>query len=510
MKRRFAQLPIATKLRVIITLSCVVVVFLTCVALALVEWHDVRRTMVRMLIARSEIIAAGASAALLVNSPREAEDVLNALRADRNLLGGTIFRADGSVFAQYAVPGTAVMPPAPGPGIVHLFSWRDVLVWVPVQGEAGQISGTIALRMALTVIYDRLRLYAMSSLVVALAVVGFAYWLSHRLQGLISRPLLALEAAAARVTQEKDFTVRVAPAMDDEIGRLTTAFNSMLETIQAGEAESARLYDQVRAYATGLETRVKERTAQLQSAYDELESFSYSVSHDLRGPARHIAFFAEMMVEEAGPGLAPESAAYAGRIVQSARRMEGLIDALLDFARLTRKEPVIEPIDMAALCRDTVAELQADPANAKAEITVGALSACQADPILVRQILVNLLGNAFKYSRDRSPPRIAVYEVKVDGPERRAYAVRDNGVGFDSGTAADLFKVFVRFHDKNRFEGTGVGLATVQRIVQRLGGRIWAESAVDAGATFFFTLPRVESPGPAVEAPERARATVQP
>lgn len=491
MKRWFDQLPIATKLRTLITAACVLAIFITGVGLALCEWFDVRRQIVNTLKARCEIISVNAAAAIRFNSPEGAEEVLAAIKADRVLLAGAIFRTDGTLFSQYVKPGATAIPAPTNLESQHLMTSTDATVWVPILGREGRPEGAMALRMSLDIIYTRFRLYAMTSLAVMLGTVLVAYLLSNRLQRLISQPLLSLAGAADRVTDGKDFSVRVAPASDDEIGKLAVAFNSMLATIQAGEAESARLYDQVRAYATGLEARVKERTAQLQEAYDGMESFSYSVSHDLRGPLRHIASYMEMLLENEDLKRSPESVEYGHKIQRAVRRMDELIHALLEFARLTKKEPDVATVDISRMCDEIVTEFRADPNNANTAVTVERMSPARADPVLLRQVLTNLLGNAFKYSRKSPTPRISVSEVPIPGPEGVAYAIKDNGVGFNPAHARNLFTVFVRLHDSRQFEGTGVGLATVKRILQRHGGRIWAESAVGAGATFFFTLPKV-------------------
>jgi signal transduction histidine kinase len=500
-RRAFQRKPIAAKLRTLITAACLVAVVLTCLALAVGEWIAGRAEAINVLNARASIISANVSAAVLFNSPRDADVVLAGLRADPNSRGGAIFRPDGSLFVQSLPPGALPLPPPPASGAVHEFSAEGVVVWVSMRAADGRKLGTIAVRMSLATLYARLRLYAVSSLGVMLAATLFSYWLSNRLQQLISQPLLSLAAAADRVTQEKDFSVRTARIADDEIGRLASAFNTMLATIQAGQDESARLYAQVRSYATGLEARVNERTQQLQNAYRELESFSYSVSHDLRAPLRHIASYAEILQEEAGNKLPPETAELARRIVRAVERLEKLINALLDFARVTQKEPTLETVDIASLAREVAAELLVENAG-DAIVDVQPIAPCQADPVLLRQVLANLLGNALKYSRGRRPPRISVREVPARDPGFVACAVQDNGVGFDPAGADKLFNVFVRLHHSQEFEGTGIGLATVKRIVQRHGGNIWAESARDAGATFYFTLPRAV-PAAAATPPER-------
>ena len=230
----------------------------------------------------------------------------------------------------------------------------------------------------------------------------------------------------------------------------------------------------------------------LSAANQELETFAYSVSHDLRAPLRAIDGFAQALREDHGPSL-PTDAQEMLEVVQgNSRQMGQLIDDLLAFSRLNRQPMSMIDLDMNELVRVTAGQLQQVPSPRPRDLRVGPLPRARGDSGLLRQVWVNLLGNAFKFSEGKEG---AVIEVsgQRDG-ELVTYSVKDNGVGFDMRYAENLFGVFQRLHSANEFEGTGVGLALVQRIVQRHGGRIWAEGRVDEGATFFFTLPAAGSP----------------
>lgn len=240
-----------------------------------------------------------------------------------------------------------------------------------------------------------------------------------------------------------------------------------------------------------LERRVAERTAELDVAVKELESFSYSVSHDLRAPLRAMDGFSRMIEEDYGPQLDAEGRRRLGVIRRHSRAMGQLIDDLLEFSRLGRKQLVKRPIDMTGLVERACQELQAaGGADLPPLVVPPVLPRALGDPALVAQVWANLLSNAVKFTGKRSDPRIEI-SGHVDGAEV-VYAVKDNGAGFDPAYADKLFGVFQRLHRVDEFPGTGVGLAIVHRVVVRHNGRVWAEGQVDEGATFWFSLPRAD------------------
>lgn len=239
-------------------------------------------------------------------------------------------------------------------------------------------------------------------------------------------------------------------------------------------------------HRNNLELLVAERTAQLEEANRELESFSYTVSHDLRAPLRHIDGFVDLLAE-ASPDLDPERRHYLETISSSARKMGTLIDDLLRFSRTSRQELKRQSVDMGQLVREIRASLVEQNPDRAVEWDLGVLPRVEGDASLLRQVWINLMGNALKYSRDRNPARIRIGSRTES--EGIVFEIQDNGVGFDMRYAGKLFGVFQRLHRQDQFEGTGIGLVTVQRIVARHGGRIWAESIPGSGATFSFTLP---------------------
>src|SRR5262249_19812354 len=228
---------------------------------------------------------------------------------------------------------------------------------------------------------------------------------------------------------------------------------------------------------------LEQRTRQLEDTNHELEAFSYSVAHDLRAPLRGVSGFSKILLEDHAGQLDSEAASYLTRIQANVRRMTGLIDALLGLSRLSRGELQLRPVDLTAVARSVIAQLAAAEPSRVVETSVEEGLAATADARLVRTLLENLIGNAWKFTGKSAAPEIAV--GITDG---RTFFVRDNGAGFDLVTAGKLFAPFERLHNADEFPGTGIGLATVQRIVHRHGGKIWVKAKVDAGATFFFTL----------------------
>lgn len=272
-------------------------------------------------------------------------------------------------------------------------------------------------------------------------------------------------------------------ALYDETGKMRGFSKIAHDITQHKEAEA-----KIRQLNEQLEQRVRDRTAQLEAANQELEAFSYSISHDLRAPLRHISGYIEILQTEAGDKLDQQAREHLQTIAGSAKSLGELIDALLAFSRMGRAEMHRQRVSLAALVEEARRELRRDTEGRNIEWKIGKLAEMRGDPIMIKQVLINLISNALKYTRKCQQAKIHI--ATTGAQDETVFFIRDNGVGFDMKYADKLFGVFQRLHPASKFEGVGIGLANVRRIVHRHGGRTWAEGKVDGGATFYFSIPK--------------------
>jgi signal transduction histidine kinase len=471
------DMPIRQKLTMIILVTSVTAMLLLGVTFLGYEFFTVRQATVRQLATLGQITAANSTAALAFDNPSDEKEILAALKAEPHIVAACIFDRSGQIFSKFPEDISdrllQIKPEADGYRILNSY----IEGYEPVaQGGNGRL-GTLYIKFDTgAVMAQWLRTSVGIDAAVMAVVLLIAVLMSNSLQKRISEPILALAESAKAVSERGDYSLRVARLSGDELGLLTDAFNRMLEQIQ----ELNR----------NLEQRVAERTAQLETANKELESFSYSVSHDLRAPLRHIDGFAGLLAKNSGASIDEKGQRYISTISGAAKQMGRLIDDLLAFSRTGRTELNKASVDLDSLVAEVIREGRFDRNGRVIEWRITKLPHVEADAAMLRQVWSNLVENAVKYTSKTEHPNIEIGTFSDPAVGEYTFFVRDNGVGFDMQYVDKLFGVFQRLHALTEFEGTGIGLANVRRIVVRHGGRTWAEGAIDKGATVYFTLPK--------------------
>ncbi len=445
---------------------------------------NARDELVQRLSTQAEIIAANSVSALDFNDPQSAHTTLSALAASKNIEGAGLLLPDGRLFAEYwRSPDVRVnvLPRLqPDKRETQIFIGNHLTVMRNIDFN-GRRLGAIYIRSDLASITERRNHFLRILGAVLLACMIMSLLLSTVFRRSVADPISALADTARTVSREKNYSLRAKPTTaHDELATLISAFNEMLSQIQDRDAA-------LRVARTDLEQRVQDRTKQLVAANRDLESFSYSVSHDLRGPLEIVNGMSFIITQQYGAELGPGLKDCLERIRDASKRMEQLIEDMLNLARVNKTEMHREQVDLSAMVKHIAEELRQREPQRVVEIVIANGVFVQGDEHLLRVAMDNLVGNAWKYSSNKSPSRIE-FGIR-DSEGGTVYYVKDNGAGFDPRSAQRLFQPFQRLHPISEFPGTGVGLATVQRIIHKHGGNIWGEGAVGVGATFSFTLP---------------------
>ncbi len=461
---------------------------LACLAFFVYDQLTFRESLVRTLSAQAEIVGSNSVSALLFNDPQSAENTLSALKSSLSIASAAIFTLDRKPFAHYSRPGEddiLYVPAIPqGKQETYRFGSNHVVLvrMIVFQGEP---VGYVCIRADLREIDRRLRRYAAIALAVLFLSLIAALLASQIFGRSVAQPIVDLANVAASISQDKNYSTRATPSEEfDEVRQLIAAFNEMLAEIQKRENELRQAHDE-------LEERVAQRTRELQVSNRELEAFSYSVSHDLRGPVDALNGFTYVLLKEYGGKLDAKAKDLIEHISGSGRRMIQLIDDLLNLSRVTSSVLNSTAVDLTAIAHSIADELRRDQPERQVDFFLADVAKVNGDGRLLRIVLENLLRNAWKYTSTHAHARIEFGSMVEDG--RTVYFVRDDGAGFDPRSADRLFQPFQRLHPTAEFPGNGIGLATVQRIIRRHGGEIWAHAQVEQGATFYFSLSPVRS-----------------
>jgi signal transduction histidine kinase len=459
---RLGDVSIRKKLNWVIMSTCAVALLLACVAFVGYEWVTFHHTMPRDQGTLAQIVGANCAAAVVFNDEKSAERTLGALRAEPHVVAACLYTPDGRLFATYARQDLKRWKPPALPEDGAVFGNDRLTVVQPVILDNERVA-TVYLESDLRAMQERLLRYACIVATVLLVALLVAWVLSARLQRIVSDPILHLVETSKAVSDKHDYTLRAKRYGRDELGLLVDAFNHMLAQIQ-------------------------QRDDALQRSNRELQDFAYVASHDLQEPLRKIQAFGDRLKTKFVQVLSDDGRDYLERMQNAASRMQTLINDLLTFSRVTTKAQAFVPVDLCQVAREVLSDLEVRIEQTGACVEVGALATVDADPLQMRQLLQNLIGNALKFRREYAKPEIKV-TAHANGDDRCQLTVQDNGIGFDMKYVERIFGMFQRLHGRDQYEGTGVGLAICRKIAERHGGNITAQSSPGQGATFIVTLP---------------------
>lgn len=491
--KRFKDIPLKYQLTVVIVFISVVSLWLASTAFVFYDRYAYKENMVHELTILSRIVSSKMSVAVSENNKNEVLSNLQSLAIKNSIEFACVISNAGEVVAYFSREAlseeSARKLCLQKPGYISHIGDKHIDLVEPVYATDSKRIADIYVRQDYSDLNKRFGVFSVVMFVILLFASGIAALLSSRVQRFFSTPLVSLKNVAESIAADNNYSIRVVHDRRDEIGQLYHAFNHMVETIESKNIELSDARDE-------LEHRIEMRTSELNSINKELEAFTYSVSHDLRAPLRAIDGFSAALEEDCGDQLNSAGRDHLRRIRMASQTMGSLIEALLSLSRLSRIEMNNQSVDLVPIARDIADHLALLYPGRHFQFVYPRTLIAYGDKTLLAIVLDNLLANAWKYSANVPSPRIELGSVDRNGEQ--VYFIRDNGAGFNMKHAEKLFVPFQRLHKADEFEGIGIGLATVARIVHRHDGEVWAEGVVGGGATFYFTLGQRPLPAPAV------------
>jgi signal transduction histidine kinase len=487
MLRRVQRAPIRQKLMLIAILTTGGALLLAGIAIIYFNFSRFRSEMERDLTTLADVVGQTSNAALTFNDPKTAGEILAGLNLRPSITAATLYDGKGNLFARWVREGSGTALPQHPRDDGSYWGNGKLVAFRPVYLKGDRI-GTVYLRSNLDELTARVWAQAITVLAVFLASGIVALMLSSGLQRLISRPILDLTGTARAVSERRDYSLRATKRTSDELGELVDAFNDMLDQIQRRDSELQQAKEV-------LEERVQERTLELQQRNEELnqsnkelDDFAYIASHDLKEPLRGIHNFSSFLLEDYAAKLDGEGRSKLETLMRLTRRMETLIDSLLQFSRLGRVDLAIDRVDLNEIVAEILDSLAFSLQQDGIQVRIPRpLPAVRADRARVGEIFYNLIVNAMKYN-DKPEKWIEIgWRESPDGPP--VFYVSDNGIGIPEKHQDAVFRIFKRLHGRDKYGGgTGAGLTIVKKIVERHHGRIWVESSAGEGTAFYFTL----------------------
>jgi signal transduction histidine kinase len=482
------NVPIRRKLMLIALLTTAGTLLIAGAALILFNVVRFRREMVADLRSLADVMARSSTAALSFLDPVAGADTLRSLSARKPIVAAALYDRQDKLFARYQQGPEVRFPDRPG-SKNPIFVDGGLIVFHPVTLKGERI-GTVYLRSDLSQLTTRIKVQTIAVGAVFLVSGLAAVFLSSGLQRFVSAPILDLSETAKSVTERQDYSLRAEKRGDDELGQLVDAFNQMLGQIQQRDSALQQAKEELELRVEDRTRELARRNEELHQSNKELDDFAYIASHDLKEPLRGIHNFSNFLLEDYSDKLDDDGRSKLETLMRLTRRMETLIDSLLQFSRLGRVDLAMDQVDLNAIVGEVLDSLAITLQEEKVEVRVPRrLPKVRADRVRVGEIFANLVVNAVRYND--KPQKWIEIGVQKGSPAGGApvFYVRDNGIGIPEKHFDSVFRIFKRLHGREKFGGgTGAGLTIVKKIVERHHGRIWLESSPGEGTTFYFTL----------------------